>query len=72
MARQVTIRDGKAKRIGVLLFALGPLAVLAFLCVLMWQSMKNPLMHEPPKGAGAGKTGMSNEYGGIGEKPAAR
>lgn len=72
MTHAARIVDGRGKRIGVLLFAVAPLGVLALLCVLIWQSMKHPLMHAPPKGAGAGHTGMSNEYGGIGRTPASK
>lgn len=56
----------------LLLFIVSPLAVLTVLCVLIAQSMRHgQSMAEKPVGAGAGHTGMSNEYMGIGKKPEA-
>jgi hypothetical protein len=45
--------------------------------VVCWFAFANrdtnkPMMNLPEIGAGAGHTGMSNEYGGIGKKPAAK
>lgn len=55
------------RRFALLIFLLSPLAVLALLCVLIaWSFKTEPLMDEPPVGAGAGETGMANEYHGIG------
>ena len=47
------------------------LAVLTLLCVWMYFALRDPpRMNEAPKGAGAGKTGLSNEYMGLGgERP---
>jgi hypothetical protein len=43
--------------------AIGPLAVLVALMLLIIHVMKTgQYMNEPPKGAGAGHTGMYNEY----------
>jgi hypothetical protein len=73
-------RRGKntpARRLAVLLFVLSPLAVLTVLCVWMYFAIQvPPQMSEPPKGAGAGKTGLGNEYTSFGKgrpeaKPAA-
>lgn len=51
------------------MFVISPLAVLTVLCVLIAQSIRHgQSMSEPPVGAGAGRTGMSNEYMGIGKK----
>lgn len=62
-----TLKDSPQKRLGVILFILSPLAVLTILCVWMYFALKNPpQMNEPAKGAGAGKTGLSNEYMGLG------
>jgi hypothetical protein len=53
-------------------FIISPLAVLTVLCVLIRESIKHqPAMTDKPVGAGAGHTGMSNEYMGIGKKPVA-
>ena len=53
----------------MLLFILSPLAVLALLCVLLAQALnRGQKMSEQPVGAGAGHTGMSNEYMGVGKK----
>lgn len=55
--------NSRRTRIGLLLFILSPLAVLTILCVLIARSLdRGPEMHEPAVGAGAGHTGMSNEY----------
>ena len=65
--RSPTLRDTPQKRFAVILFILSPLAVLTILCVWMYFALKNPpQMNEPAKGAGAGKTGLSNEYMGLG------
>jgi hypothetical protein len=37
-----------------------------------YRDTNKPMMNLPEIGAGAGHTGMSNEYGGIGKKPAAK
>jgi hypothetical protein len=65
--------DTPAKRFGVILFILSPLAVLALLCWWMYFALRDaPQMSATPRGAGAGKTGMSNEYVGLGKgRPAA-
>jgi hypothetical protein len=56
-------------RIGVLLFILSPLAVVTVLCVLLAQALRHGQeMTAKPVGAGAGHTGMSNEYMGVGKK----
>ena len=53
----------------MLLFILSPLAVLTVLCLLIAQAMKHGQeMSAKPVGAGAGHTGMSNEYMGVGKK----
>lgn len=52
-----------ARRFALLVFLLSPLAVLAFLCVLIAISIqKEPAMDAPPVGAGAGETGMLNDH----------
>jgi hypothetical protein len=64
----VRIQDSPRKRLGVILFVLSPLAVLTLLCWWMYFALKNPpSMSEPARGAGAGHTGMSNEYMGLGK-----
>lgn len=63
----VKLRDSAGKRFAVIAFILSPLAVLTVLCVWMYFALKEPpAMAAPPVGAGAGKTGMSNEYRGFG------
>ncbi len=53
----------KRRRVVVLGVVLGPLVVLIVLTLLIVQAMRTgPYMNEPPKGAGAGHTGMYNEY----------
>lgn len=55
-----------AKRLALLIFLLSPLLVLAILVMLIYRAQQaGPLMHEPPVGAGAGQTGMHNQYGGL-------
>ena len=68
-----TLKDSPRKRLGVILFVLSPLAVLTLLCVWMYFALRDPpRMNEAPRGAGAGKTGLSNEYMGLGgERPQA-
>lgn len=52
-----------ARRFALLIFLLSPLAVLALLCVLIALSLQSePAMVAPPVGAGAGETGMRNDY----------
>jgi hypothetical protein len=52
-----------AQRMGVIVFMLSPLAVVAVLCVLIWLALRNPtIVKQQPVGAGAGATGMSNEH----------
>jgi hypothetical protein len=59
--------NSRAARVALLAFILSPLAVLAVLCVLIWLSLKSgPMMHEPPRGAGGGATGMHNQHLGGG------
>lgn len=58
------------KKALVLAVAIGPLAVLVLVCVAIWRGQVNGLhMRATPKGAGAGHTGMSNQYTGIGKAP---
>ena len=65
--RSAVLRDSPRKRLAVLLFIISPLAVLTGLCWWMYYAISRPpLMNEPPKGAGAGHTGLSNEYMGLG------
>jgi len=46
----------------VMLFVLSPLAVLALLVVLIALSLEDAtIKKQPPVGAGAGETGMSNQ-----------
>ncbi len=53
----------KRRRVVALAVAIGPLAVLVALMLLIIHVMKTgQYMNEPPKGAGAGHTGMYNEY----------
>ena len=72
-ARSPVLRDSPRKRFAVILFILSPLAVLTGLCVWLYFAIKEPpFMNEPAKGAGAGHTGLSNEYMGLGkDRPAA-
>jgi hypothetical protein len=66
--RMPQLPDTRAKRIGVIAFILSPLAVLALLCWWMYFALRNPpAMEARPIGAGAGHTGMSNEYVGLGK-----
>ena len=66
--RSPVLRDTPRKRLAVILFILSPLAVLTVLCVWMYFALQRaPYMSEPAVGAGAGHTGMSNEYGGLGK-----
>ncbi len=52
----------------LLLFIISPLAVLTLLCVMIAESIdQGTVLRSPPVGAGAGKTGMSNEFMGIGK-----
>jgi hypothetical protein len=66
------IRDTPGKRFAVVLFVISPLAVLTLLCVWMYFALREPpAMSGAPRGAGAGQTGMSNEYMGLGkDRPA--
>lgn len=58
------------KKALVLAVAIGPLAVLVLVCVAIWRGQVNGLhMRATPKGAGAGQTGMSNQYSGLGKTP---
>jgi len=72
-SRSPTLRDTPGKRFAVILFILSPLAVLTGLCWWMYFAIRQPpFMNEPAVGAGAGHTGMSNEYMGLGKnRPAA-
>jgi hypothetical protein len=48
------------RRMALLIFLLSPLLVLAALVLLIYQAQRaGPKMNEPPKGAGAGETGMA-------------
>lgn len=61
--------NSRKTRILLLLFIISPLAVLTLLCVMIAESIeKGAVMHAPPVGAGAGRTGMSNEFMGIGKE----
>lgn len=63
----VRTRGSRRQRIALTLFILSPLAVLTGLCVWMYFEIQAaPHMSAPPRGAGAGHTGMSNEYIGVG------
>ena len=69
---QSPVRGGNSRRTKTLLlaFIISPLAVLTVLCVLIARSLEQkPGMDVPPIGAGAGKTGMSNETMGIRKIP---
>jgi hypothetical protein len=60
------VPNTKGRRVALLVFLLSPFLVLALLCFLIWQAQRTGLAeHEPPKGAGAGHTGMLNEYKGL-------
>ena len=62
------LKNTPAQRFGVILFILSPLAVLAILCWWMYFALRQaPEMSASPRGAGAGPTGMSNEYVGLGK-----
>ena len=67
------IKDSPRKRFGGIVFVLSPLAVLVILCWWMYFALREPpQMAAKPVGAGAGHTGMSNEYMGLGRRrPAA-
>lgn len=55
------------RKAALIAFIVSPLAILVLLIVAIGYSMRHgPAMRATPVGAGAGKTGMSNEYGGIG------
>ena len=55
--------NSRAGRIALLAFIISPLAVLTLLIVLIARSLEHGRdMNAAPVGAGAGKTGMSNEY----------
>jgi hypothetical protein len=60
-----------AGRFALLAFIISPLAVLTLLCILIARSLdRGSEMDVPHVGAGAGKTGMSNEFMGKGSHPA--
>lgn len=60
--------NSPAARAALLAFILSPLVVVVILCVLIWLSLRSgPVMKEPPRGAGAGTTGMYNQHMGRGE-----
>ena len=57
------------RRMALLIFLLSPLLVLAALVLLIYQAQKTgPKMNEPPKGAGAGETGMAKPFIDAGKK----
>ncbi len=61
----------RAQRWGVLIFILSPLAVVAALCILIYYALKDPMIvKQPPVGAGAGETGMSNQTNASQHHPA--
>ncbi len=67
----MSVPRGNSRRTKTLLlaFVISPLAVLTVLCILIARSLEHGReMNEPPIGAGAGKTGMSNEFMGIGKE----
>lgn len=59
-------------RWAVAFVTIGPLVVGAIVAwvAYAYRSDAKPMMNQPEIGAGAGHTGMYNEYGGIGKKPA--
>jgi hypothetical protein len=51
------------RRIALLIYLLSPLLVLALLVwLIMVAQQSGPRMNEPPKGAGAGETGMGKGF----------
>ncbi len=69
------VRRGNSRRtrIALLAFILSPLVVLTVLILLIADSMKHGRdMNAPAVGAGAGHTGMANEYMGVGKEPPKR
>lgn len=55
--------NGPLARAALLAFILSPLVIFTLLCVLIWLSLRSgPMMNEPPRGAGAGQTGMYNQH----------
>jgi hypothetical protein len=55
--------NSRGARLALLAFILSPLVVVAILCVLIAKSLQSgPVMQEPPRGAGAGQTGMFNQH----------
>ncbi len=51
------------RRIALLIYLLSPLLVLALLVwLIMVAQQSGPRMNEPPKGAGAGQTGMGKGF----------
>ena len=61
-------------RWAVAFVTIGPLLVGAIVAwvAYAYRSDAKPMMNQPEVGAGAGHTGMYNEFGGIGKKPAAK
>ncbi len=64
LAPSVQTAPGRRRpKVLLLLFIVSPLAVVTVLVLIIIQAMKTgPYMSEPPKGAGAGHTGMYNEH----------
>ena len=60
-------------RWAVALVVIGPIVVATIISLVAWHYRYDKAQNSPPVGAGAGHTGMANEYGGLGKKaPAAR
>jgi len=59
------------KRVVVFLI-LAPLAVASIITAVAFAYRSDKRMNEKPVGAGAGHTGMYNEYGGIGKQAPAQ
>lgn len=61
--------NSAARRFLLIAYIVSPLAVLAFLIWMISLALQGgTVMRAPPVGAGAGRTGMSNEFMGIGKQ----
>jgi hypothetical protein len=68
-AKPIHFKNRRTQRIVLTAIIISPLAVLTLLCVWMYYAIRaEPYMNAPARGAGAGQTGMANEYMG-GKKP---